>query len=130
MTEFESDAQEKALAEQAAPIAAETIDEAPSPDGSEPGESTPESTAIATPSESEVKPVPRKAPRKLMEEERRAVGRISRAIWATYIKACGGYAYWTLFLFALLLGGISPVLENGWLRYVLNLQTKSEYRGR
>ncbi|KAH9947499.1 multidrug resistance-associated ABC transporter [Amylocystis lapponica] len=64
----------------------------------------------------EAKPEQKKAPRKLIEEEKRAVGRISKDIWATYISAAGGYLYWATFAFALGLAAISPVLENGWLR--------------
>lgn len=71
----------------------------------------PTSTAAETKSE-------KKAPRKLIEEEKRAVGRISTDIWVTYLKACGGVLYWTVFCTSLLLGAASPVLENGWLRYV------------
>lgn len=60
--------------------------------------------------------VEKKAPRKLVEEERRAVGRIGRDIWKTYILACGGGWYWTIFAIALLVASVSPVVENGWLR--------------
>ncbi|EKM77362.1 hypothetical protein AGABI1DRAFT_130448 [Agaricus bisporus var. burnettii JB137-S8] len=59
----------------------------------------------------------RKAPRKLVEEEKRAVGRISRDIWATYIQACGNGWYWALFILILIAAALSPVLENSWLRY-------------
>ena len=58
----------------------------------------------------------KKAPRKLIEEEKRAVGRIGREIWKTYILACGGGLYWTAFLVAMILAAASPVLENGWLK--------------
>ncbi|OAX35090.1 P-loop containing nucleoside triphosphate hydrolase protein [Rhizopogon vinicolor AM-OR11-026] len=40
----------------------------------------------------------RKAPRKLVEDEKRAVGRVSRDVWELYVKACGAYGYWTLLL--------------------------------
>ncbi|OSD05140.1 multidrug resistance-associated ABC transporter [Trametes coccinea BRFM310] len=73
------------------------------------------STVAPTPAESETKPV-KKAPRKLVEEEKRAVGRISKDIWTTYLKACGGVGYWSVFILALALAALSPVLENGWLR--------------
>jgi ABC-type multidrug transport system ATPase subunit len=56
--------------------------------------------------------------KKLIEEEQRAVGRISREVWATYLAACGSWVYWALFIFAFVVAAISPVLENGWLRYV------------
>ncbi|PCH35119.1 multidrug resistance-associated ABC transporter [Wolfiporia cocos MD-104 SS10] len=70
------------------------------------------STVVST----EVKVEQKKAPRKLIEEEKRAVGRISKDIWMTYINAFGGYGYWAFFAFALLLAAMSPVAENGWLR--------------
>ncbi|CDO71111.1 hypothetical protein BN946_scf184844.g115 [Trametes cinnabarina] len=74
------------------------------------------STVAPTPAELETKPSKKKAPRKLVEEEKRAVGRISKDIWTTYLKACGGVGYWTVFILALALAALSPVLENGWLR--------------
>jgi len=58
----------------------------------------------------------KRAPRKLVEEEKRAVGRISREIWETYISACGNLGYWIPFSLVLVVGALSPVLENGWLR--------------
>ncbi|KAL4260343.1 ATP-binding cassette transporter C [Pleurotus pulmonarius] len=68
-------------------------------------------TAVATPSSD------KKAPRKLVEEEKRAVGRISRDVWSTYIHACGHWPFWVVFILILLLAALSPVLENGWLRH-------------
>ena len=59
----------------------------------------------------------KKPARKLMEEERRAVGRVARGIWETYIRACGNVWYWSLFISFLIIVSASPVLENGWLRY-------------
>jgi ABC-type multidrug transport system ATPase subunit len=58
----------------------------------------------------------KKPARKLVEEEKRAVGSIGRDIWATYIRACGGMRYWLLFISILIIAAASPVLENGWLR--------------
>ena len=58
----------------------------------------------------------KKPARKLVEEEKRAVGRIGRAVWETYIWACGNVWYWSLFIFVLIIASASPVLENGWLR--------------
>lgn len=68
----------------------------------------------------------RKSPRKLVEEEKRAVGHIRREIWETYIKALGGWKFWTVFAFALILGALSPVLESWWLKWVA---FESEARG-
>jgi ABC-type multidrug transport system ATPase subunit len=71
------------------------------------------SSRTASPSEAKTE---KKPPRKLVEEEKRAVGRIGRDIWATYIKACGNRWYWAAFLTILIAASISPVLENGWLK--------------
>ena len=76
------------------------------------GDYSREST-IANGSEPEVKP---KTPRKLIEEERRAVGRIAREVWATCFLACGSRPFWSMFGLSLLLGSTSPVLGNRWLR--------------
>lgn len=81
------------------------------------GESSETSSTTAPAPELEDK-VEKKAPRKLIEEEKRAVGRISKDIWLTYIKACGGALYWTTFALSLALAALSPVFENGWLRWV------------
>lgn len=74
------------------------------------------SSTVIAPTPAEVKKE-RKAPRKLVEEEKRAIGRISRDIWETYIWACGGGWYWTIFMSILIAASLSPVIENGWLRY-------------
>jgi ABC-type multidrug transport system ATPase subunit len=58
----------------------------------------------------------RKSPRKLVEEEKRAVGRIKRDIWETYIRACGDARYWVPFILILVLATLTPVAENGWLK--------------
>lgn len=55
-------------------------------------------------------------PRKLVEEEKRAVGRIGTEIWSTYIWACGGQWYWCAFLVIFIVAAMSPVAENGWLK--------------
>lgn len=73
------------------------------------------STALTT-EENKPEPEKKKSPRKLIEEEKRAVGHISRDIWETYIKACGGYTYWIIFSLSLLLGALNPVVENWWLK--------------
>ncbi|THH21147.1 hypothetical protein EW146_g360 [Bondarzewia mesenterica] len=67
-------------------------------------------TSVATETKAD-----KKAPRKLIEEEKRAVGRIGKDVWNLYIKACGGSWYWAIFIIALVLGALSPVAENGWL---------------
>ncbi|EIW83220.1 multidrug resistance-associated ABC transporter [Coniophora puteana RWD-64-598 SS2] len=60
--------------------------------------------------------VEHKAPRKLIEEEKRVVGRIGRDIWKLYVTACGGSIYWTIFTLSMLAGAVSPVVENWWLK--------------
>jgi hypothetical protein len=71
------------------------------------------STAGATVVE---KKTDRKPPRVLVDEEKRAVGRISREVWLTYIQACGNKFYWFIFALVFGLAAVSPVLENGWLK--------------
>ncbi|KAJ7255868.1 multidrug resistance-associated ABC transporter [Mycena haematopus] len=56
-------------------------------------------------------------PRKLIEEEARAVGRVAKDVWVTYFKACGGFGYWSLFLAIFVVAALGPVLENGWVSY-------------
>ncbi|KJA25547.1 hypothetical protein HYPSUDRAFT_37542 [Hypholoma sublateritium FD-334 SS-4] len=80
-------------------------------------ESETSSTAASTPASAKLE---KKPARKLVEEEKRAVGRISRDIWETYIWACGSGWYWALFIGVLVIASASPVLENGWLRYWSN----------
>lgn len=74
------------------------------------------SSTVYTTEESKPEPEKKKPPRKLVEEEKRAVGHIRKDIWETYIKSCGGYKYWLIFGLALLLGALSPVVENWWLK--------------
>ncbi|KZP24918.1 hypothetical protein FIBSPDRAFT_950636 [Athelia psychrophila] len=59
---------------------------------------------------------PKKAPRKLVEEEARAVGHISRDIWRTCILACGGAWFWVIFAVILVVAAMCPVAENWWLK--------------
>jgi hypothetical protein len=73
----------------------------------------------------------KKAPRKLIGEEKRAVGRIGREIWKSYFWACGGKFYWMFFVFAFTANGMGPVFEKGWLRYnhlVLQAATLADFR--
>ncbi|EUC65182.1 multidrug resistance-associated ABC transporter, partial [Rhizoctonia solani AG-3 Rhs1AP] len=81
-------------------------------------------TLVKSVSISKDKPVPdgnttvkKTAPRKLIEDEARAVGRVRWEIWQTYFKACGSFIYWAVFSIVILGGSLTPVLENGWLRY-------------
>lgn len=83
---------------------------------SEPSSET-SSTIAPTSTASEIK-VDKKPPRKLVEEEKRAVGRIGRAVWGTYFKAVGSHWYWIFFWLVFILAALSPVMENGWLKLV------------
>ncbi|KAH7910130.1 hypothetical protein BJ138DRAFT_1127138 [Hygrophoropsis aurantiaca] len=87
-------------------------------DSNDPSENDPNSETSSTAAASEeAKPeVERKAPRKLIEEEKRAVGHIGKDIWITYITACGQHKYWAGFIAVLVLAALSPVLENWWLK--------------
>ena len=59
-----------------------------------------------------------KAPRKLVEDEGRAVGRIGQAVWKEYLGASGGKVFWGVFILSLVIASLSPVAENGWIKYV------------
>ncbi len=72
---------------------------------------------LATLSDSEVKPEAKPTPRKFVEEEKRAVGAISKGVWWTYLNACGSMVYWAIFLSSMALAAAGPVLEAGWLKY-------------
>jgi len=80
------------------------------------GRSSSETSSTITPTSSQVKKE-RKPPRKLVEEEKCAVGHIGHKIWETYIWACGNGWYWMVFMSILIAASLSLVLENGWLRY-------------
>ncbi|CAE6535307.1 unnamed protein product [Rhizoctonia solani] len=62
-------------------------------------------------------PIKKKSPRKLIEDEARAIGRVKWEIWDSYLKACGSFIYWTIFSLVIVGGSLTPVFENGWLRY-------------
>ena len=57
----------------------------------------------------------KKAPRKLVEEEKRAVGRIGKDVWSSYTSAAGGPWYWVVFFTSLVLATIGPIAEKGWI---------------
>lgn len=56
-----------------------------------------------------------KAARKLIEEEKRSVGRIGKEVWAAYLNACGKYGYWVLFVLVFVLSTAGPFGEKGWI---------------
>ncbi|RPD54947.1 multidrug resistance-associated ABC transporter [Lentinus tigrinus ALCF2SS1-7] len=110
-----SDDKEETKVEKVEEIMEETADKSGSAEPTEANSET-SSTVALTASELDAKPEKKKAPRKLVEEEKRAVGRIGKDIWMAYLKACGSYGYWLTFACALGLAALAPVLENSWLR--------------
>lgn len=60
------------------------------------------------------KPEAKKA-RKLIEDEGRAVGRVSGTVWKLYLSCMGGAVFWLLFV--LVFGGakVSDVAQTYWL---------------
>ncbi|WWC65828.1 uncharacterized protein I303_108450 [Kwoniella dejecticola CBS 10117] len=58
-----------------------------------------------------------KAPRKLIEDEKRARGRIAWSVWKAYFGALGGPVWWIFFVLALAMAMFVPVAEKGWLEY-------------
>jgi hypothetical protein len=72
------------------------------------------------------KPEKTKQPPKLVIEESSAVGRIAWPIWSTYLRAAGGATYWLFFTIILLLGSLTPVFENGYLRAWSNAANNSK----
>ncbi|KAF8842919.1 P-loop containing nucleoside triphosphate hydrolase protein [Paxillus ammoniavirescens] len=102
-----------------APVKVEAVDTDEAAVVTPPGDAEPVSEMSSTQfttREPTPEPEKKKAPRKLVEEEKRAVGHIGRDIWETYIKACGGFRFWVVFALALFLGALSPVVENWWLK--------------
>ncbi|KAH7925973.1 P-loop containing nucleoside triphosphate hydrolase protein [Leucogyrophana mollusca] len=98
--------------EREAPVASSAAAEnAPEADATSETSSTAYTTEDATPPK-----VEKKAPRKLVEDEKRAVGRVSKDVWMLYVKSCGGYGYWVWFGVFLVLGTLTPVAENWWLK--------------
>lgn len=95
----------------------QVIEEIPVPSShSSDSDPSSETTTIA-PTPATVK-MDKKPARKLVEEETRAVGRVSKSVWLTYIRACGSCWYWILFTVAYIIAALSPVAENGWLKQV------------
>jgi hypothetical protein len=59
-----------------------------------------------------------KAPKKLVEDEARRIGRIGKDAWTAYIGSAGNPVYWATLLLALMLASLDPVAENGWIKLV------------
>ncbi|EJC98304.1 multidrug resistance-associated ABC transporter [Fomitiporia mediterranea MF3/22] len=120
------------VASSSASVNETTTTEGASPASSDSPVSETESTLAASSVNAAVesKTKERKAPRKLIEEEKRAVGRIGKEIWKTYFSAVGSNFYWIIFAIAVILAAASPVAENGWLSYWSGLAGKqTETRG-
>jgi ABC-type multidrug transport system ATPase subunit len=56
-----------------------------------------------------------KRPHKLVQDEKRAQGRVSRDIWELYLSACGNRWYWISFIAIFIAAAVGPVLDRGWL---------------
>ena len=87
-------------------------------DETEPISETASTTAASSSATADLKALEqKKPPRKLIEEEKRAVGRIGREVWKTYFAAIGPWWYWVIFASGIVLAALSPVAENGWLSF-------------
>lgn len=93
------------------PTAEEIADAQPSASA----EKAPDPTATTEPDASKADKRP---PRKLIDEEKRAVGRVDRQVWYTYLVAFGRYWYWALFITIMVLAILSPLGEKGWITWV------------
>ncbi len=86
------------------------------PEGSEPSSETSslyqsESETVVPAPEPEVK----KKARKLIEDEKRATGRIAWPVWKVYLKSQGSWFYWIAFALTAVGAAAVPIFENGWL---------------
>ncbi|KAG8902714.1 hypothetical protein FRC00_000590, partial [Tulasnella sp. 408] len=103
-----------------------SLGEADESEGSSDSELSSTAAATSTAADSQTLQSPKqKKPRKLVEEEARAVGRIRRDVWATYITASGGKLFWTLTIIVLLVAAGTPVVSNGWLKYWSSVSERS-----
>jgi hypothetical protein len=57
-----------------------------------------------------------KTPRKLIEEESRAVGRVKSTVWKTYFGASGNAAFWLAYVIIFVGAKLVEVGETWWLR--------------
>ncbi|KAL1411123.1 hypothetical protein Q8F55_002073 [Vanrija albida] len=89
--------------------------------GSEPGSETSsiaptdEVSTLVGSSTPEV--VKAKAPRKLIEDEKRVRGRIAWPVWKLYLTSLGGPIWWFFFIISVLIAAFTPVFERGWVTY-------------
>lgn len=75
-------------------------------------------TETESESESEDEKEPEKTPKKLIEDETRAVGHVGYDVWFLYLKSSGGLLFWAAFVASFLGAKVLDVLETWWLRYV------------
>lgn len=61
--------------------------------------------------------VKQKAPRKLIEDEKRVRGRIAWPVWKLFFGALGGPIWWIIFVLAVAIATVVPVAERGWVTY-------------
>ena len=58
-----------------------------------------------------------RTPRKLIEDEKRATGRIAWPVWRLYFRALGGKFWWLFFVVGMTSSMLMPLAEKGWLGY-------------
>ncbi|WOO81435.1 ATP-dependent bile acid permease [Vanrija pseudolonga] len=58
-----------------------------------------------------------KAPRKLIEDEKRVRGRIAWPVWKLYFTSLGGPVWWFFFILSVLIAAFTPVFERGWVTF-------------
>jgi ATPase subunit of ABC transporter with duplicated ATPase domains len=63
-------------------------------------------------SNGESHPVPKKTPRKLVEDEARSTGGIALSTWKVYFRAQGSPLFWAGFIFVIIIGACPPLWEN------------------
>jgi ABC-type multidrug transport system fused ATPase/permease subunit len=76
-----------------------------------------ETSSLAPLDSGTVTPIKTKAPRKLIEDEKRVRGRIAWSVWVTYFSSLGGPFWWMTFILALIISALAPVAEQGWVTY-------------
>lgn len=59
-----------------------------------------------------------KQTQKQAKEETRFEGRIAKEVWLLYAKSAGSHWYWVFLMIIMMMGALSPLWENGWLKYV------------
>ena len=78
----------------------------------------PEDETLVSSGDSTHSDTKQKAPRKLIEDEKRATGRIAWPVWKLYLTSLGGPFWWCLFVFGVAAAMVVPVAERGWVECV------------